>query len=131
MLDVHTSATHHTTDRSPCSVRQYFIILLVLFVVLLVGGILGYVFNERVEDTITTTMMGELDGYSTRQDIKDAWDAAQMQVSSDLPPPPAAEDCPSENEPVHHHRMAMIVRDENRNRNLHKRPRENRSIQFT
>ena len=51
-----------------------------LFVVLLVGGILGYVFNERVEDTITTTMMGELDSYSTRQSIKDAWDSAQMQV---------------------------------------------------
>ena len=61
---------------------QYFIILLVLFVVLLVGGILGYVFNERVEDTITTTMMGELDSYSTRQSIKDAWDAAQLQVRS-------------------------------------------------
>ncbi|KAF0311791.1 Tetraspanin-11 [Amphibalanus amphitrite] len=63
-----------------CMLLTYFIILLVLFVVLLVGGILGYVFNERVEDTITTTMMGELDSYSTRQSIKDAWDAAQLRM---------------------------------------------------
>ncbi|XP_037086800.1 CD151 antigen-like [Pollicipes pollicipes] len=63
-----------------CMLLTYFIILLVLFVVLLVGGILGYVFNERVEDTITTKMTAELDEYSTKQGIKDAWDAAQSQM---------------------------------------------------
>jgi len=63
-----------------CMLLTYFIVLLVLFVVLLVGGVLGYVFNERVEDTIETKMMASLDEYTTKQAIQDAWDAAQSQM---------------------------------------------------
>ena len=59
---------------------QYFIILLVLFVVLLVGGIVGYVFRHRVKDTITAQMMASLDEYQSSQTVKDAWDAAQTKV---------------------------------------------------
>ncbi|KAF0300896.1 Tetraspanin-11 [Amphibalanus amphitrite] len=63
-----------------CMLFTYFIILLVLFVVLLVGGIVSYVFRHRVKDTIMAQMMASQDEYETNQAAKDAWDAAQSQM---------------------------------------------------
>lgn len=63
-----------------CMLITYFMILLVLFVVLLVGGILGYVFRDRVEDTIKTRMMASLDEFNEKLVIRDAWNAAQQKM---------------------------------------------------
>ena len=77
----------------PLPYPQYFIILLVLFVVLLVGGIVGYVFKHRVQDTITAQMMASLDEYQSSQTVKDAWDAAQTKVPSPMNKNPLGRKC--------------------------------------
>ncbi|XP_037071421.1 tetraspanin-11-like [Pollicipes pollicipes] len=64
-----------------CMLFSYFTILLVMFVVLLVGGIVSYVFKQRVQDTIEAQMMVSLDEYETKPAIKDAWDAAQTTLA--------------------------------------------------
>ena len=61
---------------------QYSIILLLLFIVLLVIGILGYVFIDAVKDSIDMAMSRALLEYDDQKQnsVKFAWDHAQTRV---------------------------------------------------
>lgn len=63
---------------------QYFIIVLLLFIILLIGGILGYVFKDKANTSITHTMMGTMREYGTdgNDQITKAWDETQQAVSA-------------------------------------------------
>ncbi|KAG5876645.1 hypothetical protein JTB14_012990 [Gonioctena quinquepunctata] len=60
-----------------CMLVIYTITLFLIFVTMLVGGILGYVFREKVQTTIRIGMEGSLRDYGVHQSITDAWDETQ------------------------------------------------------
>lgn len=47
---------------------------------MLVGGILGYVFCEKVETTMRNTMLGSIRLYDQNKAIANAWDATQTRL---------------------------------------------------
>ena len=51
-----------------------------MFVILLIGGILGYVFREKFVDTLQREMRSSMRLYNQRQEIRAAWDTVQSQV---------------------------------------------------
>lgn len=64
-----------------CMLLMYFIITLLLFMVLLVGGILGYVFRGQAEDRVRTTLIQKLKDYdpnSSTARLTRAWDDTQF-----------------------------------------------------
>jgi len=63
---------------------QYFLLVLVIFVVMLVGGILGYVFREKVHDTMEQEMQASIRMYGQKRAVTRAWDATQDQVKNAL-----------------------------------------------
>ncbi|RWS03895.1 tetraspanin-11-like protein [Dinothrombium tinctorium] len=60
-----------------CILVTYFIILFMLFVVMLVGGILGYVFRSEVDERMHSEMVTTVRSYGNDTSITDAWDAVQ------------------------------------------------------
>ncbi|KAL7644501.1 UNVERIFIED_CONTAM: hypothetical protein RMT77_005333 [Armadillidium vulgare] len=62
-----------------CMLVMYFIIILILFVILLVGGILGFVYHGKAEREIKMEMTKSLREYNPNRDspITKAWDDAQ------------------------------------------------------
>jgi tetraspanin-11 len=56
-------------------------IVFLIFVTMLVGGILGYVFREKVQTTMEQEMQSTLRTYSTNRAVKRAWDDTQERVS--------------------------------------------------
>ncbi|RWS30207.1 Tetraspanin-11-like protein [Leptotrombidium deliense] len=60
-----------------CILIAYFVILFMLFVVMLVGGILGYVFRGEVDDRMHSEMVTTIKLYKNDTAITDAWDAVQ------------------------------------------------------
>lgn len=63
-----------------CALFQYFIILFLLFVTMLIGGVLGYVFREKLLNTVDREMKSSLRLYGDRKSIRDAWDTTQSTV---------------------------------------------------
>lgn len=61
---------------------QYFIIVFLLFVTMLIGGVLGYVFREKLLSTVDREMKSSLRLYDHRKSIRDAWDTTQSTVSN-------------------------------------------------
>lgn len=61
---------------------QYFIIVLLLFIILLIGGILGYVFRDKAETTVNHAMMSAMKEYkiNTELPVTKAWDETQQAV---------------------------------------------------
>lgn len=59
---------------------QYFILLFLVFVTMLIGGILGYVFREKVEHTMQQEMFSTIKLYGTRRQITQAWDTTQSRL---------------------------------------------------
>lgn len=59
---------------------QYFIILFIIFVVMLVGGILCYVFRQRVQTTMQQEMLRTIRFYGEDRSITRAWDDLQEGV---------------------------------------------------
>lgn len=51
-----------------------------VFVTMMLGGILGYVFRERVEVTMRQEMLSSLRLYGNRREVTDAWDATQERL---------------------------------------------------
>lgn len=49
-----------------CLLLLYFIITLLLFIVLLVGGILGYVYHGKAEDTVHNTLLQKMKAYNPK-----------------------------------------------------------------
>ncbi|GLV35535.1 Tetraspanin 74F [Carabus blaptoides fortunei] len=63
-----------------CMLLTYFIIVFAVFVTMMLGGILGYVFRERVEVTMRQEMLSSLRLYGNRREVTDAWDATQERL---------------------------------------------------
>jgi tetraspanin-11 len=59
---------------------QYFMIVFLIFVTMLVGGILGYVFHEKVHTTMEQEMQSTLRTYPANRAVKRAWDDTQERV---------------------------------------------------
>jgi tetraspanin-11 len=55
-------------------------IVFLIFVTMLVGGILGYVFREKVHTTMEQEMQSTLRTYSANRAVKRAWDDTQERV---------------------------------------------------
>lgn len=52
----------------------------IVFVTLLVGGILGYVFKDKVQYTMKQGMTGSMHYYGQKEHITRAWDETQYYV---------------------------------------------------
>lgn len=59
---------------------QYFIIVFLIFVTMLIGGILGYVFREKVSLTMRQEMQSSLKLYGNRRAVTQAWDQTQARL---------------------------------------------------
>lgn len=62
-----------------CMLLTFFIILFMIFIVMLVGGILGYVFRNEVEEQMHSEMLKTVPLYKTETAVTEAWDAVQEQ----------------------------------------------------
>ncbi|GIY64074.1 tetraspanin-11 [Caerostris darwini] len=60
-----------------CMLLTFFIILFMIFIIMLVGGILGYVFRNEVEKQMETEMITSVPLYKNETAVTDAWDAVQ------------------------------------------------------
>ncbi|XP_030757435.1 CD151 antigen-like [Sitophilus oryzae] len=63
-----------------CMLVIYFIALFLIFVTMLIGGILGYVFKEKVEKTIRLGMDRSLNDYGRNKAVTQAWDETQSKL---------------------------------------------------
>ncbi|XP_055906254.1 CD151 antigen [Eupeodes corollae] len=63
-----------------CLLLTYFIIVFLIFVSMLIGGILGYVFREKVSQTMRQEMRASLGQYGSRRAITQAWDETQTRL---------------------------------------------------
>ncbi|CAO1303130.1 unnamed protein product [Diamesa hyperborea] len=63
-----------------CMLLTYFILIFLIFVTMLIGGILGYVFREKVELTMRQEMQSTLKLYGTRRQVTAAWDTTQERL---------------------------------------------------
>ncbi|GFU28304.1 tetraspanin-11 [Nephila pilipes] len=60
-----------------CMLLTFFIILFMIFIIMLVGGILGYVFRNEVEKQMKQEMITSIPLYKNETAVTDAWDAVQ------------------------------------------------------
>lgn len=60
-----------------CMLLTFFIILFMIFIIMLVGGILGYVFRNEVEKQMHQEMVMTVPKYKNETAVTDAWDAVQ------------------------------------------------------
>jgi tetraspanin-11 len=63
-----------------CMLLTYFMIVFLIFVTMLVGGILGYVFREKVHTTMEQEMRSTVRLYTTNRAVKRAWDDTQERL---------------------------------------------------
>ncbi|XP_064480066.1 CD151 antigen-like isoform X2 [Ornithodoros turicata] len=61
-----------------CMLLTFFIILFMIFITMLVGGILGYVFRNEVDDRMYQEMIMSIPMYKNDSVVTDAWDAVQQ-----------------------------------------------------
>lgn len=59
---------------------QYFVTVFLIFVVMLIGGILGYVFRAKVARTMNQEMVSSLSLYGSRRAVTLAWDETQIRL---------------------------------------------------
>lgn len=60
---------------------QYFIVVFLLFVTMLIGGVLAYVFREKLVNTLEREMSSSMRVYDSRKSVREAWDTTQSTVS--------------------------------------------------
>lgn len=64
-----------------CMLLTYFIIVLLIFIILLIGGILGYVFKDKAQTTVHHAMMSAIKEYDSKSEelssVTKAWDETQ------------------------------------------------------
>lgn len=61
-------------------ISQYFVIVFLVFVVMLIGGILAYVFREKVVQTMRQEMYSSLRLYGNNRPVTLAWDETQIRL---------------------------------------------------
>jgi tetraspanin-11 len=54
--------------------------MFLIFVTMLIGGILGFVFREKVEQTMRYEMTSTIKLYGTRRQVTHAWDLTQSRL---------------------------------------------------
>lgn len=59
----------------------FFIILLIIFITMLVGGILGYIFRSEVDQKMHDELVVSVKLYKEDNRVTEAWDAVQKNVS--------------------------------------------------
>lgn len=64
-----------------CMLLTYFVILVILFIVMVTAGILGYVFRLEVDGRMQQEMHSTIKLYGNDSQVTHAWDAVQMHVS--------------------------------------------------
>ncbi|XP_066150201.1 CD151 antigen [Euwallacea fornicatus] len=64
-----------------CMLVIYFTTLFLIFVTMLIGGIIGYVFRAKVEKTIRLGMERSMSDYGVYRSITEAWDETQIRLS--------------------------------------------------
>ena len=67
-----------------CMLLTYFVILVILFIVMITAGILGYVFRLEVDDRMQQEMHSTIRLYGNDSQVTQAWDAVQSHVSSSV-----------------------------------------------
>lgn len=60
---------------------QYFVLLLVVFVTMVVGGIVGYVCRDDVDESVYRAMWASIPLYHNDSTVMKAWDEIQRNVS--------------------------------------------------
>ncbi|XP_046748726.1 CD151 antigen [Diprion similis] len=60
-----------------CMLLSYFIVVLLLFVTVLIGGVLGYVFREKVKSNVQQDLKNSMSQYDKHSRVRDAWDITQ------------------------------------------------------
>ena len=66
-----------------CLLLTYTVFMLLLFVVMVVGGVLAYIFREQVKNTIRAEMIADLRNYNPLEpesSVTRAWDETQSQL---------------------------------------------------
>ena len=67
-----------------CLLLTYFVFMSLLFIILLVGGILAYIFREQVSNTMKAEMIADIRNYdpdNPENTVTKAWDETQKQLS--------------------------------------------------
>lgn len=59
---------------------QYFVLLLIVFITMLVGGVVGYVFRRDVDDSLYRAMWSSIPSYNNDTTVTRAWDEIQRNV---------------------------------------------------
>lgn len=67
-----------------CMLLTYFTIIFLVFVVVLIGGVLGYVFREKVTHTMRQEMHSSLKFYGNRRPVTQSWDSTQERLKVSL-----------------------------------------------
>ncbi|UYV71617.1 hypothetical protein LAZ67_8003864 [Cordylochernes scorpioides] len=65
------------SHRIPQIWPPFFIILFMIFIIMMVGGILGYIFRNEVDDRMHSEMLMTIPKYLNNNVITDAWDKVQ------------------------------------------------------
>ena len=66
-----------------CLLLTYTVFMFLLFVVMVVGGVLAYIFREQVENTIKAEMIADIRNYDPgepEKSVTKAWDETQSQL---------------------------------------------------
>ena len=66
-----------------CLLLTYIVFVFLFFVILLVGGVLAYIFREQVENTIQAEMIADIRNYDPEKpesSVSRAWDETQSQL---------------------------------------------------
>ncbi|XP_018326784.1 CD151 antigen [Agrilus planipennis] len=63
-----------------CMLMTYFIVIFIVFVTMLLGGILGYVFREKVGITMRNAMVSSIPSYGRVKSVTNAWDETQHRL---------------------------------------------------
>ena len=64
-----------------CMLLIFFVILMLIFITMMVGGILGYIFRSEVDERMHTEMVGSVKSYKEDSTVTGAWDSVQRNVS--------------------------------------------------
>lgn len=56
--------------------------MFLLFVTILIGGVLAYVFREKLMNTLEREMSSSMRLYDSRKAVREAWDMTQSKVSA-------------------------------------------------
>ncbi|XP_022251053.1 tetraspanin-9-like [Limulus polyphemus] len=63
-----------------CMLLTFFIFMFIIFIIMLVGGILGYVFRDEVDEKMKKEMLDSIPLYGNDTAVTEAWDQVQKNM---------------------------------------------------